>query len=137
MKSKRIGTLALTGVLSALAVVCLLLTATPLATIGTVALAAVCGIPQKLEERVSREDLEGISGFLRSIEGVRIAATLREIEGGCKVSVRAVPGLDAGAVCARFGGGGHKGAGGANMAMPIEAAAELVANALTNAREEL
>ena len=45
MKSKRIGTLALTGVLSALAVVCLLLTATPLATIGTVALAAVCGIP--------------------------------------------------------------------------------------------
>ena len=99
--------------------------------------AAVCGIPQKMEESVSREDLEGISGFLRSIEGVRMAATLREIEGGCKVSVRAVPGLDAGAVCARFGGGGHKGAGGANMQMPLEEAVELVAHTLQTVLEEV
>ena len=43
--------------------------------------AAVCGIPKEMEDNVSKEDLEGISGFLRSIEGVRISATLREIEG--------------------------------------------------------
>lgn len=97
--------------------------------------AAVCGIPKAMEQSVSREDLEGISGFLRSIEGVRIAATLREIEGGCKASVRAVPGLDAGAVCTVFGGGGHKGAGGANLAMPIEVAMDLVADALEKALE--
>ena len=99
--------------------------------------AAVCGIPKAMEARVSREDLEGISGFLRSIEGVKIAATLREIDGGCKASVRAVPGLDAGAVCTRFGGGGHKGAGGANMAMPLETAANLIADALKNALESV
>ena len=97
---------------------------------------AVCGIPKAMEETVSREDLEGISGFLRSIEGVRISATLREIEGGCKISVRAVPGLDAGRVCTRFGGGGHKGAGGANMLMPMAEAMDVLAAALQNALEE-
>ena len=99
--------------------------------------AAICGIPAAMENNVSREDLEGISGFLRSIEGVRISATLREIEGGCKVSVRAVPGLDAGAICTRFGGGGHKGAGGANLALPMESAMKVVAAALKSALEEV
>ena len=98
---------------------------------------AVCGIPKAKEENVSKEDLEGISGFLRSIEGVRISATLREIEGGCKVSVRAVPGLDAGAVCTRFGGGGHKGAAGANIQLPMDAAVEAVSAALKSALEEV
>lgn len=97
--------------------------------------AAVCGIPADMEKNVSKEDLEGISGFLRSIEGVRISATLREIEGGCKVSVRAVPGLDAGAICTRFGGGGHKGAAGANLALPMDSAMKVVAAALNNALE--
>ena len=97
--------------------------------------AAVCGIPASMEQNVSREDLEGMSGFLRSIEGVCISATLREIEGGCKVSVRAVPGLDAGAVCTRFGGGGHKGAGGANLALPMDTAIKVVAAALKSALE--
>lgn len=96
---------------------------------------AVCGIPKSMEDNVSREDLEGVSGFLRSIEGVRISATLREIEGGCKISVRAVPGLDAGSVCTRFGGGGHKGAGGANVALPMESAMDAVAAALKEALE--
>lgn len=45
MKANRTGRLALAAVFSALAVVFLLLTATPLATVGTAALAAVCGIP--------------------------------------------------------------------------------------------
>ena len=99
--------------------------------------AAVCGIPAAMENNVSKEDLEGMSGFLRSIEGVRISATLREIEGGCKVSVRAVPGLDAGAICTLFGGGGHKGAGGANLALPMDSALKVVAAALKNALEEV
>jgi len=98
--------------------------------------AAVCGIPKEMENSVSKEDLEGVSGFLRSIEGVKISATLREIEGGCKISVRAVPGLNAGAVCTRFGGGGHKGAAGANLMLPMETALDMVADALKNALEE-
>ena len=99
--------------------------------------AAVCGIPAAMEANVSREDLEGMSGFLRSIEGVCVSATLREIEGGCKMSVRAVPGFDAASICTKFGGGGHKGAAGANLALPMETALKVVTAALKNALEEV
>lgn len=99
--------------------------------------AAICGIPAEMEANVSREDLEGMSGFLRSIEGVCISATLREIEDGCKVSVRAVPGFDAAAICKKLGGGGHKGAAGANLALPMEPALKVVTAALKNALEEV
>ena len=57
-----------------------------------------------------------------------MAATIRETgDGTVKVSVRALPGYDAAAVCAAFGGGGHKGAAGASLAMTLEQAAEAVA----------
>jgi phosphoesterase RecJ-like protein len=92
--------------------------------------AAVCAIPKELEETVSKEDLEGISGFLRSIEGVKISATIRETETGSKMSVRAVPGFDAAAVCRKFGGGGHKGAAGAGLNLPLEEAVAVAAAAL-------
>ena len=97
--------------------------------------AAVCAIPKSMEDNVSKEDLEGISGFLRSIEGVKISATLREIEGSSKVSIRAVPGFDASEVARQFGGGGHKGAAGATLAMPLNIAVDAVAGALKNALE--
>ena len=93
--------------------------------------AAVCAIPRELEESVSAEDLEGISGFLRSIEGVKISATIRQTETGSKLSVRAIPGFDAAAVCKKFGGGGHKGAAGASLSMSMEEAARAAAEALT------
>ena len=92
--------------------------------------AAVCAIPKFLEETVTKDDLEGISGFLRSIEGIRICATLRETESGCKMSIRAVPGFDAAEVCRKFGGGGHKGAAGASLNIPSAEALEMVAAAL-------
>ena len=97
--------------------------------------AAVCAIPKSMEDNVSKEDLEGISGFLRSIEGVKISATLREIEGSSKVAIRAVPGFDASEVARQFGGGGHKGAAGATLAMPLNIAVDAVAGALKNALE--
>ena len=95
--------------------------------------AAVCAIPLELERSVSAEDLEGISGFLRSLEGVKISATIRQTDTGCKMSVRAVPGFDAAAVCKKFGGGGHKGAAGAGLAMSLEDAAKAACEALTEA----
>ena len=98
--------------------------------------AAVCGIPAELEETVTKEDLEGVSGFLRSIEGVKISATIRQTETGSKMSVRAVPGFDAAAVCKRFGGGGHKGAAGAGMDVPLEEAVRLACQALTEVIEQ-
>ena len=98
-------------------------------------LAAVCAIPKELEDTVTREDMEGVPGFLRSIEGVKIAATIRQTESGSKMSVRAVPGYDAARVCSRFGGGGHKGAAGAGMDLPLEEAVDVVARALVEAVE--
>ena len=80
---------------------------------------------------VTEDDMDNISGFPRSIEGVCMSATLRQTaDGGIKVSVRAVPGYDASAVCAKFGGGGHKGAAGVSMRMPLSDAAKLIENAM-------
>ena len=89
---------------------------------------AVCALPKAVEEMlgVTEDDMENISGFPRSIQGVKMAATLRESGDGVKVSVRALPGYDAAAVCAAFGGGGHKGAAGASMKMTLEEAAQAV-----------
>lgn len=94
---------------------------------------AVCPLPLEIEKAcgATEDDLENISGFPRSIEGVKIAATLRQTDDGkVKISVRAVPGYDASRVCTKFGGGGHKGAAGASLDMSLEAAAQAVADAL-------
>ena len=93
---------------------------------GTV---AVCAIPYDLKDQlgITEADMENISGFPRSIEGVKLAATLREEAAGpVKLSVRAVPGYDAAAICEKFGGGGHKGAAGAGLNMTLQEALETV-----------
>lgn len=92
----------------------------------------VCALPLEVEKQigVTEDDMENISGVPRSIEGVKIAATLRQEKdtGKVKLSIRAVPGYDAGAICAKFGGGGHKGAAGASLAMSLkEAVAAVIA----------
>lgn len=87
----------------------------------------ICPLPKRTEEELNltEDDLENISGFPRSIEGVKIAATIREDgDNRVKVSVRAVPGYDASAICASFGGGGHKGAAGCSMACSMDEAVE-------------
>ena len=79
---------------------------------------AVCPLPKAAEAECGacEDDLENISGFPRTIEGVKLAVTIREEgTGRVKMSVRAVPGQDAAALCAKFGGGGHKGAAGASI----------------------
>jgi len=93
----------------------------------------ICALPRKVEQELgaTEDDLENISGFPRSIEGVKIAVTLREeASGRIKISVRAVPGCDAAAICNVFGGGGHKGAAGASIDAPMEKAIERVIAAI-------
>ena len=76
-------------------------------------------------------DPEIVKAHPRTVAGVRMAATLRETASGeAKLSVRAVPGYDAARIAAQFGGGGHKGAAGANMSMPLADAAKQVEAAL-------
>ena len=90
---------------------------------------ALVAIPMKVEEElgVTQDDMDNISSFPRTVAGVCMAATLRETkEGDTKISVRAVPGYDATLVTTRFGGGGHKGAAGGALKMPITEAAKAV-----------
>ena len=80
---------------------------------------------------VTEDDMDNISSFPRTVAGVEMAATLRQTrDGQTKISLRAVPGLDAAAVCARFGGGGHKGAAGATSPLPLEEVAAAVKEAM-------
>ena len=92
---------------------------------------AMCALPKTVEEEigVDEDDMNNISGFLRSIEGVCIAALLRNAgEENTKVSVRSIPGYNAAYFCEQFGGGGHAGAAGCSIRKPLaEAAKELEA----------
>ena len=56
--------------------------------------------------------------------------TVQVQESENKISVRAVPGYDASAVCEKFGGGGHKGAGGASSTLTPEETAEKLVEAM-------
>ena len=96
---------------------------------------ALVAIPKAVEQAlgIDEDDTQSISAFVRSIEGVCLAATLRETKDGAKMSLRAVPGYDAAAICAKFGGGGHKGAAGASVNMPLEEAAIAVEKAMLEA----
>ena len=90
---------------------------------------AVIAIPMAVEEElgVTQDDMDNISSFPRTVAGVCMAATLRETkDGDTKISVRAVPGYDATLVTVPFGGGGHKGAAGGSLKMPLHEAAKAV-----------
>ena len=94
---------------------------------------AIIAIPRSVEESigVTEDDMDNISSFPRTVAGVCMAATLRETaDGDTKISVRAVPGYDATKVTVPFGGGGHKGAAGASLKMPIGEAAKAVEKAM-------
>lgn len=94
---------------------------------------AVSAIDKALMERLAltEDDIDDISGFGRTIEGVQIAVMLREVENGMgKVSVRTSPDYDAAKICKRLGGGGHPGAAGASLPGGIPAIREAVLAAL-------
>ena len=89
----------------------------------------ICPIPRQVEldMGVTGDDMDNISSFPRTVAGVCMAATLRQAENrDVKLSVRAIPGYDATQVTVPFGGGGHKGAAGATLKMPLEEAAQAV-----------
>lgn len=90
---------------------------------------AIIAIPRAVETElgVTDDDMDNISSFPRTVSGVCMAATLRQTkEGETKLSLRAIPGWDAAAVCEEFGGGGHKGASGASTSLGIDAVAVLL-----------
>ena len=100
---------------------------------------AVCAIPKAVEEAlgVTEDDMDNISSFPRTVAGVKMAATLRQNnDGDTKLSVRAIPGYDATQVTVCFGGGGHKGAAGGLIRLPLEEAAKAVEQAMLALEQE-
>lgn len=89
----------------------------------------ICAIPRAVEQEmgVTGDDMDNISSFPRTVAGVCLAATLRQSsDGRVKLSVRAIPGYDATRITVPFGGGGHKGAAGATLSLPLEEATKAV-----------
>lgn len=76
---------------------------------------------------VTEEDLEGVPSIPVRIEGVRIGVTFKEKETEVyKVSVRSCGGVNASALCAGFGGGGHMCAAGCTMTGTLEQVKKLM-----------
>ena len=81
-------------------------------------------------------DMDDISAFVGQIEGVKNGVTLKETEDGhVKISLRTDPGdLNASAVCALLGGGGHAAAAGAMVEGTMEAVRQRVIDAIEQVR---
>ena len=94
---------------------------------------ALCALPKAVEEQlgVDEDDLGNLASFIRTIEGVCMCALLREAdENNTKVSMRAIPGYNAASVCEQFEGGGHAGAAGCSLRMPMGEAGEALEKAM-------
>jgi phosphoesterase RecJ-like protein len=78
---------------------------------------------------------EGIIDTLNSIAGLELAIIFKEVQSDLtKISVRSRGAVDAAALCASFGGGGHIRAAGAEIEKPMDEAVKLV---LTAAKEAI
>lgn len=88
------------------------------------------------EVGASERDMDDISAFVGQIEGVRNGVTLKETaDGHVKISLRTDPGdLNASAVCALLGGGGHAAAAGAMMEGTMESVRKAVLDAIEQVR---
>ena len=98
----------------------------------------VCTREMLRQSGASQEDLDGMVNFARAVEGVALAALVREEEnGGVRVSLRSKGQVNASLVAQQLGGGGHVNAGGcylkntavAEAVMRVrEAAEQILAN---------
>lgn len=80
--------------------------------------------------QATEEDLEDISSFIGQVEGVDNAVTIRQLSPQeCKISLRTDgKTLNASAVCALHGGGGHPAAAGCTIwGTPAQAKAAMLA----------
>lgn len=84
---------------------------------------AIAQLPQTWVEEleVTEDDLDSISGFPRTIDGVCIGVMIRDSEPGrAKMSVRTAQGYNASAYCGKLGGGGHSAAAGCSVPGTLE-----------------
>ena len=84
-----------------------------------------------LEAGAAEDDCDDLAGLAGRAECSEVSITIRDYPGGhSKVSVRSGESFDSCALCARFGGGGHKMAAGCNLPVPPDQARELLLAAI-------
>lgn len=103
---------------------------------GTIALGAI-SLADVSELGAREEDLEDIAGFIGQLEGVHTSVTIRELKPDeCKLSVRTGADLNASAVCAKLGGGGHANAAGCTVFGSVDDAKREIMGAIRAVQEE-
>lgn len=84
-----------------------------------------CDIVNRLQ--LTDDDMGGIEGIPRRIEGVRLGLTIKEkSENLCKVSARTSGDVEANEFCKKFGGGGHKAAAGCAINQSLDKVREMI-----------
>lgn len=92
---------------------------------------ALMTVTAEMQSMTTPDELEGITPIPRQISGVVVGVTLREKDGGkYKCSVRTHEPIDASAICARLGGGGHNRAAGCEITGGIAAAKKAMLDAI-------
>jgi phosphoesterase RecJ-like protein len=100
---------------------------------GKLATVAITGADYT-ETGGTKEMTDQFVNFARAIDGVEVAAMLRELpDGSFKVSMRSRDLVDVSLIGLRFGGGGHRNAAGFNTGGPLTAARAAIAGAVSAA----
>lgn len=92
-------------------------------------------ITREMLERsgATEDDCSDLASLAGRVRGSVVNVTVRELpDGGSKVSLRTNEQVDASAVCARFGGGGHAMASGCNLDCGPEEAADRMLSAVND-----
>lgn len=92
---------------------------------------ALTVVTDEMQQLATPDELEGITSLTRQIEGVIVGVTLRQKgENHYKISVRTHPPVNASAICANLGGGGHIRAAGCEVKMPLDEAKRAIIGAI-------
>jgi len=85
----------------------------------------------------TENDIEDIAALAGEVEGVRASVTIKQKgESTWKISLRTWADLDASAVCARLGGGGHKAAAGCTVEGTLSEVKKKILDAIHAVRQE-
>ncbi len=101
---------------------------------------AIITITQEMYDKSGADEHQcyPITALPRQIEGVVVGAVMKEkADGSFGVSVRTDGDVDASEICARLGGGGHKGAAGCHPQCSYEQAKELLLDSIKKSLDGL
>ncbi len=83
-----------------------------------------------LDAGATENDCDDIAGIPGRVEGCVLSLVIRELDGRCKVSVRSQEVFDSSALCAEFGGGGHRMASGCTIEASPEETLRMLVDAI-------